>query len=152
MLVFQLGQPRILYAMSRDKLLPPALAKTHPRFRTPHVATVLTGLFVAVGAAFCKLDEMADLCSIGTLSAFVIVCAGVLVLRRRDPQRRSGFRTPWVPLVPLLGMASCIWLMCGLGWVAWIRFGVWLAVGLAIYFGYGAWRCRGGREQAAARQ
>jgi len=143
LLVFQLGQPRILYAMSRDGLLPKVMAKTHARFRTPHVATMLTGLFVAIGAALSKLDEMADLCNIGTLSAFVIVCAGVLVLRWRDPQRTNGFRTPWVPWVPLMGIASCIWLMCGLPWAAWIRFGIWLVVGMAIYLGYGAWRSRG---------
>ena len=101
LLVFQMGQPRILYAMSRDGLLPKVMAKTHPRFRTPHVATILTGLFVAVGSAIASLDEMADLCNIGTLSAFIIVCAGVLVLRWRDPNRTSGFRTPWVPWIPL---------------------------------------------------
>jgi basic amino acid/polyamine antiporter, APA family len=139
LLVFQLGQPRILYAMSRDRLLPRAMAKTHPRFRTPHVATLLTGLFVAVGSALASLDEMADLCNIGTLSAFIIVCAGVLVLRWRDPHRSSGFRTPWVPLVPLLGIASCFWLMLGLPLIAWVRFIVWLIVGLVFYVCYGIW-------------
>jgi len=142
LLVFQLGQPRILYAMSRDGLLPKAMAKTHPRFRTPHVATILTGLFVAVGAAISSLDEMADLCSIGTLSAFIIVCGGVLVLRRRESGPADGFRTPWVPLVPLLGIASCLWLACGLPWVAWIRFGVWLIAGLVFYVSYGLWTRR----------
>ncbi|HEY3415543.1 MAG TPA: amino acid permease [Armatimonadota bacterium] len=142
LLVFQLGQPRILYAMSRDGLLPRAMSRVHPRFRTPHVATILTGLFVAGASALASLDEMADLCNIGTLSAFVIVCAGVLVLRWRDPHRRTGFRTPWVPLVPILGIASCFWLMLGLPTVAWVRFMVWLIVGLVFYVSYGFWRRR----------
>ena len=142
LLVFQLGQPRILYAMSRDGLLPKFFGKTHPRFRTPHVATILTGIFVAVPSAFCSLEEMADLCSIGTLSAFIIVCAGIIVLRRRDPDRSTGFRTPWVPLIPILGILSCLWLVVGLGWLAWVRFVAWLAVGLVLYFCYGFWTPR----------
>jgi APA family basic amino acid/polyamine antiporter len=95
---------------------------------------------------------MADLCNIGTLSAFVIVCAGVLVLRWRDPGRTSGFRTPWVPLVPLLGIASCFWLMLGLPTIAWVRFMIWLIAGLVFYLSYGYWRRRerGGAERAVA--
>jgi APA family basic amino acid/polyamine antiporter len=142
LLVFQLGQPRILLSMSRDGLLPPLLGRVHPRFRTPHVATLLTGLFVVVGAALASLDEMADLCNIGTLSAFVLVCAGVLVLRRREPQRERPFRTPWVPLVPGLGMLACLALMLGLPGLAWVRFGVWLLLGGALYFCYGRHRSR----------
>ncbi len=166
LLVFQLGQTRILYAMSRDRLLPSALAKTHPRFRTPHVATILTGLFVAGGAALSSMDLVVSLCNIGTLFAFVIVCAGVLVLRWRDlirsdefrksqgaarlgqlllwrdSDRTVGFRTPLVPWVPVLGIVTCFWLMLGLGRDAWIRFGVWLLVGLALYFCYGFWTKR----------
>jgi APA family basic amino acid/polyamine antiporter len=150
LLVFQLGQPRILYAMARDRLLPRVMAKTHPRFRTPHVATILTGLFVAVGSAISSLPDMADLCSIGTLSAFIIVCAGVLVLRWREPGRTGGFRTPWVPWVPLLGIASCLWLACGLPRVAWIRFFVWLGAGLVLYVCYGIWRNRAGEASHGA--
>jgi len=142
LLVCQLAQPRILFSMARDGLLPSALAKTHPRLRTPHVATIATGVFVAVGAALAGLEEMADLCNIGTLSAFVIVCAGVIVLRRREPDRPRGFKTPWVPLVPLLGVLTCLWLMLGLPNTAWIRFGVWLAAGIACYAFYG---CRHSR-------
>ena len=97
--------------MSRDGLLPPALAKVHPRHRTPHVATIATGVFVAAGAALAGLEEMADLCNIGTLSAFLIVCAGVIVLRWREPDRPRGFRTPWVPVVPVLGVLTCLWLV-----------------------------------------
>ncbi len=142
LLVFQLGQPRILYAMSRDGLLPKVMARTHRRFRTPHVATLLTGLFVAVGSALASLDEMADLCNIGTLSAFIIVCAGVIVLRWQDPGRSSGFRTPWVPWIPLAGIASCLWLMLGLPAIAWVRFIIWLIVGLVFYVSYSYWRQR----------
>jgi basic amino acid/polyamine antiporter, APA family len=138
LLVFQLGQPRILYSMARDGLLPKTFERIHPRYKTPHTATILTGVFVAVGSAFTNLEEMADLCNIGTLSAFLIVCLGVIVLRVREPNRARPFRTPLVPLVPLLGILSCLWLMLGLPLSAWIRFGVWLAVGLFIYgfFGY----------------
>lgn len=137
LLVFQLGQPRILFSMARDGLLPPALAKTHPRFKTPYLATILTGLFVGAGSALASLEEMADLCNIGTLSAFLIVSAGVLVLRRREPNQVRGFRTPWVPWVPLLGILACLWLMFGLPWTAWIRFGVWLIAGLVFFALYG---------------
>ncbi len=137
LLVFQLGQPRILLSMSRDGLLPGVLARTHRRFRTPHVATILTGVFVAVGAAVASLEEMADLCNIGTLSAFMIVCIGVIVLRQREPNRRRPFRTPWVPWVPGLGVLACLYLMLGLPRAAWIRFAVWLCVGLVCYAAYG---------------
>jgi len=139
LLVFQLGQPRILLAMARDGLLPRAFASIHPRFKTPHVATVVTAVFVAAGSAVSSLDEMADLCNIGTLSAFVIVCLGVIVLRIREPDRPRPFRCPWVPWVPLLGLLSCLALMWGLPAIAWKRFGVWLVVGLAFYFAFG-WR------------
>ncbi|NUQ61132.1 MAG: amino acid permease, partial [Pirellulales bacterium] len=148
LLVFQLGQPRILFSMSRDGLLPSALSRLHPRFRTPHVATVLTGIFVAAGAALASLEEMADLCNIGTLSAFLIVCVGVLVLRRREPHRPRAFKTPWLPWIPLLGIGACLWLMLGLPTLAWKRFGIWLAAGLVLYAAYGNRRSRL-REPAA---
>jgi APA family basic amino acid/polyamine antiporter len=137
LLVFQLGQPRILFSMSRDGLLPPVLAKTHRRFQTPHVATILTGLFVGVGCAVASLEEMADLCNIGTLSAFLIVCIGVPILRLREPQRPRPFRTPWVPLVPILGAIACLYLMLALPATAWMRFGVWLVIGITCYALYG---------------
>lgn len=142
LLVFQLGQPRIILSMARDGLLPEPLARTHPRFKTPHVATILTGVFVAAASAFVSLQEMADLCSIGTLSAFVIVCVGVMVLRWRDPGRARAFRTPWVPLTPILGVLACFYLAFGLPRDAWIRFGVWLVVGLVLYAVYGYWCSR----------
>jgi len=140
--VFQLGQPRILLAMARDGLLPKAFARVHPRFHTPHRATILTGIFVGAGSALASLEEMADLCNIGTLSAFLIVCVGVLVLRYRDPARPRPFRTPWVPVVPVLGVIACLYLMAGLPREAWIRFGVWLLVGIVCYAVYGRRRSR----------
>jgi APA family basic amino acid/polyamine antiporter len=137
LLVFQLGQPRILLSMARDGLLPRGFGRVHPRFKTPYLATIGTGVFVAVGSALASLEEMADLCNIGTLSAFFIVCLGIPVLRRREPHRPRGFRTPWVPWVPVLGALACIYLMAGLPRIAWIRFAVWLDIGLLCYVLYG---------------
>jgi APA family basic amino acid/polyamine antiporter len=142
LLVFQLGQPRIFFSMARDGLLPASFAKVHPKYRTPYVTTVATGLIVGVIGMFTTIDEMVDLTNIGTLFAFALVCAGVLILRKREPNRPRGFRTPWVPFVPLAGIVSCIYLMLGLPWVTWIRFGLWLLVGLVIYFIYGQRRSR----------
>ncbi len=137
LLVFQLGQPRIFFAMSRDGLLPPWFAKVHPRFRTPHVTTILTGVAVAVFAAFMDIGEAAELTNIGTLFAFVLVCAGIIILRRQRPDLKRAFKTPLVPLVPLLGIFTCAYLMCNLPWITWIRFVVWLVLGMAVYFAYG---------------
>jgi APA family basic amino acid/polyamine antiporter len=137
LLVFQLGQPRIFFSMARDGLLPPSFAKVHPRFRTPHVTTILTGVFVGVVAMFTSIDEMVDLTNIGTLFAFILVCIGILILRQRDPNRPRAFKTPWVPLIPTLGVLSCAYLMMGLPWITWLRFALWLAVGIAIYMSYG---------------
>jgi basic amino acid/polyamine antiporter, APA family len=142
LLVFQLGQPRIFFSMARDGLLPPSFAKVHPRFRTPHVTTILTGVVVAVFAMFASIDEMVDLTNIGTLFAFVLVCLGIIVLRRIEPDRHRAFKTPWVPVVPILGIISCLYLMMGLPWITWLRFGVWLLVGMVIYFFYGFRRSR----------
>ena len=149
LLVFQLGQPRIFFSMARDGLLPQCFARVHPRFRTPHVATILTGAAVGLCAMFTSIDEMVDLTNIGTLFAFILVCVGILILRKRDPGRPRAFRTPWVPLVPILGAASCAYLMLGLPWITWIRFALWLAVGLVVYFSYGSRRSRLIRQDAA---
>ena len=137
LLVFQLGQPRIFYAMARDGLLPPWAAKVHPKYRTPHVTTILTGVFVAVFAAFAPIDAIIELTNIGTLFAFVLVAIGILVLRKIDPDRPRPFRTPLVPLVPILAILSCVGLMLGLPLDTWIRFGLWLLAGLVIYLLYG---------------
>jgi APA family basic amino acid/polyamine antiporter len=137
LLVFQLGQPRIFMSMSRDGLLPPFLARVHPRFRTPYIGTIITGLFVATFAAFANIAEVVDLTNIGTLFAFVLVSAGVIVLRRAEPDRVRPFRAPWVPITPMISIAACLYLMLQLPKLTWIRFGVWLLLGLGIYFFYG---------------
>jgi APA family basic amino acid/polyamine antiporter len=137
LLVYQLGQPRIFMVMARDGLLPPAFARVHPRFRTPFLATILTGVFVAVFAAFANLDEMVDLTNIGTLFAFVLVCAGILVLRSRDPDRPRPFRVPWGPVLPALGILGCLYLVYYLPSTSWLRFAAWLNFGFVIYVGYG---------------
>jgi APA family basic amino acid/polyamine antiporter len=137
LLVLLLGQSRIFFAISRDGLLPEAFSRIHPRFRTPYIPTVLTGLAVGVMAALLPIQEIAELTNIGTLFAFVLVCAGVWILRHLEPDMRRPFRTPLVPIVPILGMVSCTYLMGSLPTVTWIRFFVWLALGLAIYLSYG---------------
>jgi APA family basic amino acid/polyamine antiporter len=142
LLVFQLGQPRILMAMSRDGLLSPWFSKIHPRYRTPHVTTILTGIFVGGFAAVANIDEIVQLTNIGTLFAFVLVCIGILILRAREPKRPRTFRVPLVPAVPLLGIAMCVVLMAGLPWPTWRRFLLWLGAGLLIYFLYGIRRSR----------
>ena len=137
LLVFQMGQPRIFFSMSRDGLLPKSFSKVHPKYRTPYITTILTGVVVGVTSMFTSIDEMVDLTNIGTLFAFILVCIGILILRKKDPERERSFRTPLVPLTPILGIFSCFYLMFGLPWVTWIRFAGWLMVGLLIYIMYG---------------
>ncbi len=137
LLVFQYGQPRIFLAMARDGLLPRWASKIHPKYRTPHVTTVITGLVVAGGALVADENEIYDLTNIGTLFAFAIVCIGVLVLRYKDPDRPRPFRVPFVWGVAPLGAAACVYVMIGLPPHAWERFGLWLLAGLALYFLYG---------------
>jgi APA family basic amino acid/polyamine antiporter len=149
LLVFQLGQPRIFFSMARDGLLPPVFAKVHPKYRTPYVGTILTGLFVATFAAFANIAEVVDLTNIGTLFAFVLVSVGVIVLRRQEPDRPRPFRVPGVPFTPLISVAACLYLMLQLPSVTWKRFGVWLLAGLVIYFLYGLRHSRLGRKDAA---
>jgi basic amino acid/polyamine antiporter, APA family len=145
LVVFQLGQPRIFFSMARDGLLPPWAAKIHPKYRTPHVTTILTGVFVAVFAAIANIDEIVELTNIGTLFAFILVALGIIILRRTEPGRARPFRTPLVPIVPLLAILSCGYLMTELPWVTWVRFVVWLAVGLIFYFTYGYKKSKLGR-------
>jgi APA family basic amino acid/polyamine antiporter len=137
LLVFQLGQPRIFFSMARDGLLPPVFARVHPRFKTPHITTILTGVIVGGFAAVMSIDEMVDLTNIGTLFAFVLVCIGIIILRYKEPDRQRPFKVPfgaW-PL-PLLGAVSCIFLMYYLPPTSWWRFVAWLLLGLAVYLSY----------------
>ena len=146
LLVFQLGQPRIFMSMSRDGLLPPFLARVHPRFKTPYIGTIITGLFVATFAAFANIAEVVDLTNIGTLFAFVLVSAGVIVLRRLEPDRPRPFRAPLVPLTPIISIVTCLYLMLQLPKLTWIRFGIWLVIGLFIYLFYGMRHSRLGQR------
>ncbi len=145
LLVFQMGQPRIFFAMARDGLLPPVFAKVHPKYRTPHVTTWATGLFVGLLASFASIDEMVDLTNIGTLFAFVLVCVGIPILRSRDPSRPRAFRVPFSPLFPILGAGTCLFLAYYLPPASWWRFIGWLVLGLAIYCAYGYTGSRVGR-------
>jgi APA family basic amino acid/polyamine antiporter len=136
-LVQLLGQSRIFYSMSRDRLLPPFFSAVHPRFRTPHLSTILTGSVVAIAAGLLPIGLLSELVSIGSLLAFVLVCVGVIVLRRTAPDTPRPFRVPWVPVVPVLGALVCLLQMVSLPRPTWERLVVWLVVGLAIYIGYG---------------
>jgi APA family basic amino acid/polyamine antiporter len=147
MLVMLLGQSRVFFSMAHDGLLPKWAGKIHPRFRTPYISTIFVGIFVAFFAAVIPISILGELVSIGTLLAFVIVCAGVWVLRRRRPDLPRPFRTPMVPLVPILGILVSIGLMASLPGNTWLRLIVWLAVGMVIYFGYGRSHSRVGNPE-----
>ena len=137
MLVMLLGQSRVFYSMARDGLLPEWAGKVHKRFRTPYISSITVGLFVAVFASVIPIGILGELVSIGTLLAFVIVCAGVWLLRIRRPELHRPFKTPWVPFVPIMGIVISFALMASLPFDTWIRLFVWLAIGMVIYFGYG---------------
>ena len=137
MVVMMMAQPRIFYAMAKDGLLPPFAAKIHPRFRTPHVTSIITGLVVALAAGFTPIGALGELVSIGTLMAFVIVSVGIIFLRRQRPDLERPFKTPFVPFVPILSALVSLGLMAGLPLDTWIRLVIWMAIGMVIYFGYG---------------
>ena len=135
--VMMMGQPRVFLAMSRDGLLPPRFGRIHPKFQTPSGSTILTGVVVAACSSTLSTEIAGDLTSMGTLFAFVLVCLGVLVLRKTDPGRPRPFKTPLVPVIPALGIATCLGMMAGLDKTTWMNFLVWLVVGLVVYFSYG---------------
>jgi APA family basic amino acid/polyamine antiporter len=135
-LVMLLGQPRIFYTMAHDGLLPEWASRVHPKYRTPYITTILTGVIVAIVAGLVPISILGELVSIGTLLAFVIVCAGIIVLRRTRPELPRPFKTPLSPIVPALGILSCGYLMYGLPLDTWLRLVIWMALGLIIYFAY----------------
>jgi len=151
LLVLLLGQSRIFFAMSRDGLLPPLFSRVHPRFRTPHLSTLIVGGIVSLLAAFFPLELIVELVSIGTLFAFVLVSIGVVVMRSIAPEQHRAFRCPWaeldlrrgkLPWIPIASVTACSYLMASLPLATWIRFVVWLVAGLAIYWLYGSRRSR----------
>jgi APA family basic amino acid/polyamine antiporter len=137
LLVFQLGQARVWFAMSRDGLLPRIFSRVHPRFRTPDFSTLMAGIVVGIPAGLLDIGTLADLSNIGTLFAFALVAGGVLILRYREPERRRAFRAPGGPIAPILTILTCLLLMAGLPITNWIRFFVWMVIGLVIYYNYG---------------
>jgi len=137
LLVYQYGQARIWFAMSRDRLLPAMFSAVHRRYQTPHISTWIAGFVVGIPAGIWDIDTFAELSNIGTLFAFVLVSVGVIVLRRKQPERPRVFKVPLVPLFPIISIACCVVLMMGLPLLTWLRFFVWLAIGLAIYFPFG---------------
>ena len=137
LLVFQYGQSRIWFAMSRDGLLPRIFSRVHATYKTPHISTWIAGFAVGIPAGIWDIDTLAELSNIGTLFAFIVVSAGVIVLRKKQPDRARGFRVPLVPLVPILSIGCCLLLMMGLPLITWLRFFTWLAIGMGIYFAFG---------------
>ncbi|WP_151769737.1 amino acid permease [Streptomyces abyssomicinicus] len=136
-MILLLGQTRVFFAMSRDGLLPRFFSHVHPRFKTPYRPTILLGVIIAVVAGFTRLAELAELVNIGTLFAFVVVALSVIILRRTRPDLPRAFRTPWVPVLPVVSVLASLWLMLNLPAETWIRFAVWMALGVVVYFAYG---------------
>jgi APA family basic amino acid/polyamine antiporter len=133
--------------MSRDGLLPRFFSRVHPRFKTPHRPTILLGVVIAILAGFTPLSELAELVNIGTLFAFVVVAIGVIILRRTRPDLPRAFRTPWVPVIPILSVCASLWLMLNLPTETWLRFAGWMLLGFLVYFVYGRSHSRLGRHE-----
>ncbi|WP_369232692.1 amino acid permease [Streptomyces sp. R21] len=146
-MILLLGQTRVFFAMSRDGLLPRFFSHVHPKFKTPHRPTILLGVIIAILAGFTPLSELAELVNIGTLFAFVVVALGVIILRRNRPDLHRSFRTPLVPLVPILSVLASLWLMLNLPAETWLRFGIWMVIGFAVYFLYGRSHSRLGQQE-----
>src|SRR5205085_4791328 len=149
MVVMLLGQSRVFFSMSRDGLLPRAASAIHTRFRTPYLSSIFVGIFVAIFASVIPIGILGELVSIGTLLAFVIVCAGVWMIRRSNPELPRPFKTPWVPFVPIMGIVISLLMMAGLPGDTWLRLVIWLIIGMVIYFSYGR---NHSRVQIAARE
>jgi APA family basic amino acid/polyamine antiporter len=145
MLVQLIGQTRIFYSMSRDGLLPKVFSTVHPRFRTPHISTMVTAVVIALAAGLTPIGVLSQLVSMGTLLAFVLASLGVIVLRRTAPEMNRPFRTPWMPWVPILGVIACLAQMFSRPIETWVRLFVWLGMGLAVYLFYGKSRAAAGR-------
>ncbi len=141
-LVMLLGQSRVFYAMSVDGLLPKAFSAVHPKYKTPYKASLFILILVGLFAAFVPGDIVGDMTSIGTLFAFMLVCIAVIVLRKTNPELKREFKTPWVPFIPILGVLVCGAMIFGLGWTNWLRLGIWLIIGLIIYFTYGKYNSK----------
>jgi basic amino acid/polyamine antiporter, APA family len=135
--VMLMGQPRIFYSMAKDGLLPSIFHKTHPKYKTPYVSSILTGGLAMIIAGVTPIGILGELVSVGTLLAFCLVCAGVLVLRKTNPETHRPFKTPWVPFVPIMGIIVCFGQMLFLPLDTWLRLFIWLGLGLVIYFFYG---------------
>ena len=135
-LIDLMAQSRMFYAISKDGLLPKVFSDLHPNFKTPYKSNVLLCIFIALFAAFVPIKVVGEMTSIGTLLAFVIVCAGILILRKTDPDAERPFRAPLVPLIPILGILVCLAIMCFMPWETWLRLFIWLAIGVAIYYFY----------------
>jgi APA family basic amino acid/polyamine antiporter len=137
LLVLLMSQPRIFFAMSRDGLLPQGVSKVHPRFGTPYITTIITCVIVSLVAGVTQIQVVGEMTSIGTLFAFVVVCAAVMILRVKRPDAHRPFRVPGGSTFPILGIVSCLWLMLNLPVITWVRFLVWLDIGILIYWFYG---------------
>ncbi|MEU0048990.1 amino acid permease [Streptomyces sp. NPDC006309] len=147
-MILLLGQTRVFFAMSRDGLLPRFFSRTHPRFRTPYRPTILLGVIIAVVAGFTSLQTLGELVNIGTLFAFVVVAISVVILRRTRPDLPRAFRTPWVPVIPILSVCASLWLMLNLPAETWLRFAIWMLIGFVVYFLYGRSHSRLGRRES----